>query len=102
MLRFCRRLLGLALQRPEWSHAEHRRFLPPFKRAVRTVLLAVHRERRRSEGGMATGRPSGSGDSGATLLEHLSALPDELLMHIVGQAAYPLSAWAPGVRARRG
>lgn len=95
----CRRLLGFALQRPEWSTAEHRRFPAPFERTVRALLLAVHRKRH-GQGGTAAGH-SGSSDSGAALLQHLAALPDELVMHILGQAAYPLSAWAPGTRARR-
>lgn len=92
------RLLGLAMQRPEWSPTEHRRFMP-FKRAVQTLLLAVHRERRRCEGGSTDGRPNDSISSGPTFVQHLTALPNELVLRIVGQAAYPLTAWAPGARA---
>lgn len=60
--------------------------MPRFKQAVRALLLAVHHTRQH--------RGSGSG-----LAQRLAALPPDLLLCIVGQAAYPLSAWAPGAQA---
>lgn len=74
------RFLWLALERPAWSPEQHRRFPPRFKRAVRTLLLASHR-----------GRQPGGAEQ-----RHLAAVPNELLVRILGHMAYPLSAWAPG------
>lgn len=52
--------------------------MPRFKRVVRTLLLALHRG----------WQPDG------TEQQHRAAVPIELLLPILGQMAYPLSAWA--------
>ncbi|PRW59956.1 hypothetical protein C2E21_1782 [Chlorella sorokiniana] len=99
------RFLWMALQRPEWSTETHSRFMPRFKRAVRALLLAAHRARLSNGASSGSGSGSGAADSGNSgagggsgnvLLRQLAALPNELLLHIVGEAAYPLSAWTPG------
>lgn len=79
------RFLWLAAQRPEWSTETHRHFQPRFKRAVQALLLAMHHTRQH--------RGSGSG-----MEQRMPALPPDLLFRILDQAAYPLSAWAPGAQ----
>lgn len=56
----------------------HRRFLPSFQAAARTLLLVAHHGGRRRSSRAAAG---------------LASLPQGVLLHIVGLAAYPLSAW---------
>ncbi|KAL4448278.1 hypothetical protein ABPG75_005497 [Micractinium tetrahymenae] len=77
------RWLWLAVQRPAWSPTAHHRFLPRFKRVVRTLLLVAERQR----------RSGGSGSPGAL---NLADLPPEVLLRICGLAAYPLSCWMAG------
>lgn len=89
--------LYLALQQPPWSPHQHHRFLPAFQEATATLLLVAHRSSRqagrRGSGGGSGGGCSGSA-AGAPLAALLGLLPPELLLHILGLAAYPLSAWA--------
>lgn len=73
--------------------------MPRFKSWVRALLLAVYR--RRSEiaaAGNDSGGTSEGSDAtqGSTLPQHLAALPHDMLLRVVGQAAYPLSVWTPG------
>ncbi|PRW58322.1 cytochrome P450 [Chlorella sorokiniana] len=75
------RWLALALEHPAWSPAQHARFLPSFQAATRTLLLVVHR----------TSRTASSSSSLGSLL---ASLPLDLLLRIIGLAAYPLSTWA--------
>jgi hypothetical protein len=87
----------MAVQRPAWAPAEHRRFLPAFQAAARTLLRAAHSG---SAGRAATGCQQGRqlqqvGPEQPSLLRLLGCLPQEVVLHIVGLAAYPLSAWAP-------
>ncbi|KAL4436554.1 hypothetical protein ABPG75_003693 [Micractinium tetrahymenae] len=70
------RWLWMAIQHPDWSPAQHSRYPPAFKAAARTLLLAAQR---------------GSGQRPAA---SLGSLPVEVLLAILGVAAYPLSAWA--------
>lgn len=65
------RYAALLGARPVWSPATHSCFLPSFRVAVRTVLLAAHR----------------CGSEGA------ASLPREVLEKIIGHAAYPLACW---------
>ena len=58
------------MEHPPWSPQQHARFPPAFRSAVAALLL--------------DSRPG-----------NFASLPAELLQHIVGLAAYPLSAWAP-------
>lgn len=91
------RHLWLALERPDWSPVQHRRFPPRFRRAVQTLLLAAHGGR----GAESSDGSAGDGDdssSSSALPQHLPALPPDLLLRIVGHAAYPLSEWAPGMQ----
>jgi hypothetical protein len=86
----------MAVQRPAWAPAEHRRFLPAFQAAARTLLRAAHSG---SAGRAATGCQQGRqlqqvGPEQPSLLRLLGCLPQEVVLHIVGLAAYPLSAWA--------
>lgn len=76
------RHVALAMQRPLWAPAIHNRWPPAFHAAVRQVLkaAAVHF-------GSDYDGSSGSGSDG------LPALPPELVLRVVGMAAYPLSAW---------
>lgn len=83
------RWLYLALQHPAWTPQQHRRFMPAFRKAAATLLLAARRGARQ-----ASGSSDGDGD-GQSPAAMLGALPHELLLHIIGLAAYPLSAWAP-------
>ncbi|KAL4451604.1 hypothetical protein ABPG75_007266 [Micractinium tetrahymenae] len=76
------RWLWLAAERPPWSPGEHRRFPPAFGAATRALLLAAHR---------GSKLPA---EESASPLAGLGALPAEVLVHILEQAAYPLSAWA--------
>lgn len=69
--------LWRAAERKPWSPATHAAFPPAFREAARALLLAAHR---------AHGR------DGATTL---GVLPPALQLSILGQAAYPLSAWSP-------
>lgn len=55
-----------------WSPAEHRHYPPALKATARTLLLAQHCDDQRGQ---------------------LSALPQELLLHIVTAAASSLSPW---------
>ena len=75
----------LAIEHPAWFPAEHHRFLPSFRAAVRTLLLALHRTSHTASGG-AGGR--------ASLGSLMASLPPDLLHHIISLAAYPLSTWA--------
>ena len=77
--------LWLAAQRVPWSPASHASFPPAFREAARALLLAAHR----SASGAAP-QPPGSAAS-------LGTLPQPLLLGILGQAAYPLSAWCPSM-----
>lgn len=72
--------LWLAAQRPPWSPASHAAFPPQFRDAARALLLAAHR---------STGTAA------------LGALPEPLMLRILGQAAYPVSAWRPSMDTRR-
>ncbi|PRW33843.1 hypothetical protein C2E21_7255 [Chlorella sorokiniana] len=116
------RWLGLALEHPAWAPAAacHGRFLPSFRAAARALLLVAYHSgspvagSSADEGLAADCADSGGGDSGsseaaaavgssastATASEPLScaaglaSLPRDVLLHIVGLTAYPLSAWA--------
>lgn len=95
--------LYLALQHPLWSPQQHHRFLPPFLKAAATLLLVAHRGSRHASTCKQGRSGGGSGDvssieshaAGSPLAALLGSLPAELLLHIIGLAAYPLSAWAP-------
>ena len=65
-----------------WTPAAHKYFAPAFRAAVRTLLLAAHRER------TSPGNPSHSHQPSL-----LAALPPECVLRVVGAAAYPLSQW---------
>ena len=71
-------LLWTALQRPAWSPSNHATFPQAFKQAARTLLLAAQAGKRTGSSWAATG---------------LAALPSEVLVGVLGQAAYPLSSW---------
>ena len=85
------RLLWLAAQRPAWTPGQHAHFPPPFRAAARAFMLAAHRQ---SSGG---GPPAAQqATAAAAARPHpLGTLPQAVLENIVGQAAYPLSAWEP-------
>jgi hypothetical protein len=82
-----------------WSPQQHARFPPAFRHAARALLLAAQRGGSSPAGqlgGAAARRqrripsyrlPSAAGTVG------LAALPQELLLRIVGLAAYPRSSW---------
>ena len=95
------RYLWLAVQHPPWSPAEHRRFMPAFKQAARTLLLAAHRTGSVGGSGSGSNSRSDGGLSGEGKAKPrssqplLAALPPDVLLRILGMAAYPLSAWAP-------
>ena len=92
-----RRLLWLAIQRPTWSPAEHRRFPPAFQAAARALLLAAHRGAGMRSGGGAAGASSRrrhmgpARPSGAQLL---GTQPEEVVLYTLALAAYPLEEWA--------
>ncbi|PRW33960.1 Serine threonine- phosphatase 6 regulatory ankyrin repeat subunit A isoform B [Chlorella sorokiniana] len=111
------RWLWLAIEHPLWAPAAdtHNRFLPSFRAAARTLLLVAHRggstgasvalscEDSGGSGGSSEAATA-VGSSGATAnaseqplswAAGLASLPRDVLLHIVGLAAYPLSAWAP-------
>lgn len=77
----------MAYSRPSWSAAEHRSYLPAFRAAVRTLLLAARFGLRHQ------GCRGASPCAGAVAAAALAVLPQELLHTIIGEAAYPLSAW---------
>ncbi|KAL4436553.1 hypothetical protein ABPG75_003692 [Micractinium tetrahymenae] len=79
------------MQRPAWSPVNDRRYQPAFKAAAHALLLAAHRlSRKRSN------RADGGKGGGISCPSDLrAARPQALLLHMLGQAAYPLSAWAP-------
>lgn len=60
--------------------------MPRFKRTMRALLLAVHRSKQHG------------GGSETALARRMAALPNDLLLRIIGQAAYLLSAWSPGAQ----
>ena len=68
--------LHLALDKPAWTPASHQRFPRRFKAASRALLLAAHASR---------SAPDGS----ATLGD----LPTDVVLLVVGAAAYPLATW---------
>lgn len=80
------RFLWLAISRPAWTHASYGRFPLAMQRAARTVLLIAAR------GAAAGSAPGEPGLSAGTC--GLARLPAHMLEHILGVAAYPLSAWA--------
>ena len=86
------RWLWLAAQQTAWSTANHHCFLPRFKRAARAFLLACHRHAS-GRGAVVNSRAAG------TAHKQLGALPPDVVQHILGLAAHPLSAWAPGAKA---
>lgn len=86
------RWLWLAAQQTAWSTANHHCFLPRFKRAARALLLACHRHAS-GRGAVVSSRTAG------TAHKQLGALPPDVVQHILGLAAHPLSAWAPGAKA---
>ncbi|KAL4436508.1 hypothetical protein ABPG75_003647 [Micractinium tetrahymenae] len=104
------RWLWLAIQHPAWSPAQHHRFPPSFKAAVRTLLLAAHHLSRTTasiggqQGGTRGGRRSRQQPRGrrrtATVAAatgpaaSMGSLPRELLLQVLGLAAHPLSSWA--------
>ena len=67
----CRRWLRRAARREPWSPATHADFPPAYRRAARALLLAARRHK------------------------GLGSLPQGALQHVLGLAAYPLSAWRP-------
>jgi hypothetical protein len=95
----------MAVMRPPWSLGSHPAFPPRFRRAVRVLLLCVHRARRQaasSEGKQQTGgqpghmsRSSGANETacGAGGPACLADVPGSALLHIASLAPYPLSAW---------
>lgn len=91
------------MQRPAWSPATHHLFPPRFKETARTLILVAHRGSHfsvnGSSGSMSTDRQQQGAERGgqpasrlavATLL---AAVPEDLLIRILGLAAYPLSNW---------
>ncbi len=82
------RWLWLAAREPVWSRATHRRYLPSFKAAAHTLLLAAKR-------GSRMALDAGDQSAGeAAALRRLGTLPRAALQQVLGLAAYPLSAWA--------
>lgn len=91
------RWLALAIEHPDWSPTSHPRFMPSFRAAARTLLLAAQRGTMAAgAGSSATAAEEGSGaEPQLSWAGLLASLPPELLLRIVGLAAYPLSTWAP-------
>ncbi|PRW56085.1 hypothetical protein C2E21_5101 [Chlorella sorokiniana] len=98
-------LLRLAAYQPAWTSDSHSHFPPAFRQAAQTLLLA-HRHASTAPAAAAGGSGRGSGWSrakrrrGAAQVQQqaerpnaLALLPTELLMQVIGHAAYPLSAW---------
>lgn len=77
------RWLWRAAQREPWDPDSHQGFPIGFRSAVRALLLVAHR-------GAAAGADGGAAAG-------LARLPPQLLHHVVGLAAYPLSRWQPTV-----
>ncbi|PRW57466.1 von Hippel-Lindau disease tumor suppressor,beta alpha domain [Chlorella sorokiniana] len=73
-----RRWLWMSYMRLAWEPATHRKFQPAFRAAARTLLLAAHRISHQPERSTAAG---------------LGALPQDVLLNIIGIAAYPTLAW---------
>ena len=76
------------MQHEPWTPAQHSAFPAAFRAAARTLLLVAHRGR------SARSRNTRAGHAGAALL---GALPPGALLHVLAQAAYPLSAWKPAL-----
>lgn len=77
----CRWLWQAAVHEP-WTPTTNLHFPPAFKAAACALLLAAYHSRQ---------QPAGM--SGRVSL--LQALPQELLLNVTAQAAYPLSVWKP-------
>lgn len=80
-----RPLVRLVMERPAWQPAMHAAFPTRFRQAVQALLLAA-------SGGGRGPRSSGSGPQ-QQAAAGIWALPSELLLKIVGLAAYPLTPW---------
>jgi len=96
--------LKIALERPTWSPAIHRSFPERFRAAARTLLVmsnsrlpaAAERKPLASGGEAAEGETEadadlqpGSGDEGLGKWW----LPDDILLSIISEMAYPVSSW---------
>ncbi|PRW44441.1 leucyl phenylalanyl-tRNA-- transferase [Chlorella sorokiniana] len=82
----CNKYLWLAIQRPDWSPAQHHRFPPAFRAAARGLLLSSHRW------GSASAAAGAEEAAGLPSSAHLGALPRDVLLKVLCMAAYPLSA----------
>ena len=87
----CRALWLMVTGQP-WSDEEHRHFPPAFKAAVRTLLLA---HRRGSPVSRGVTRGAAKRVAVESRANPLVLLPPDVLLNIIGQAAFPLSAWLP-------
>ena len=92
-----------ALQKP-WTPASHGRFPPAFRAAAKALLLVAHR----GAAVAAAEQEAGVQQAAAAELPDqpmdaalLAQLPEDALLHIIRQAAYPLSAWQPAVDMER-
>lgn len=100
LLRSAHRYVHAALQQQPWSPASHASFPPAFHAATRTLLLCANAQTSAAgAAARAAGKQPGRDQEPCTQNEvgqhmaRLGDLPQELLLKVVGQAAYPLSSW---------
>eukprot|EP00887_Chlorella_sp_A99_P005884 scaffold1.g5884.t1 len=97
-------LLRLALVRQPWSPGDHTTFPPAFRAAAKTFLLVLQRRAAMARAGREEARPRKIArrivGRAAGLLGTLAdaqtgpaALPQEIVLRIIGLAAYPISSW---------
>ncbi len=92
-------------QQPWWSPDTHFAWPASFREAARALLLASQRLAApgavavvgsTSQGSQQQQGPSGPAAANAATL---GSLPTGVLLHILGMAAHPLSAWIAGLPA---
>lgn len=95
------RWLWLAFGGKAWAPQEHWRYPPAFQAAARALLLVHQRVTRCRSQPAAVGAPAAGTEAGeagcetgaGTAAGGLGSLPGELVLHILGLASRPLSAW---------